>query len=129
MKRKPVTSAAIGAQAHDARTTAGLSQTELGKRIGASRFWVAEFEKGKPTVELGLALRALQTLGLAIRIEPDAEPRSPGGQSAAVGDLFHVNTATPSSVGPIIAAATLTSVAPSRIMWPAAQPAAKHKSK
>jgi hypothetical protein len=45
----------------------------LGQRIGASRFWVAQFEKGKPSAELGLALRALHALGLKVSVEPHNE--------------------------------------------------------
>ncbi|CAN5150402.1 hypothetical protein BH09GEM1_BH09GEM1_22500 [soil metagenome] len=59
----------IGALIRDARLAAGLSQTELGERIGASRFWVAEFERGKPRAELGLALEAIRALGLVLSIE------------------------------------------------------------
>ncbi len=51
----------------EGREAAGLTQTQLAERIGASRFWVAAFEQGKPSVELGLALKAIQALGLAIR--------------------------------------------------------------
>lgn len=68
--KKPPTAATVGALVRDARTAAGLSQSELGKRIGASRFWVAQFEKGKPSAELGLALKALHALGLDVRVEP-----------------------------------------------------------
>ena len=74
---KTLNSAAVGALARQARVTAGLSQTELGRRIGASRFWVAQFEKGKPSAELGLALRAMHALGLTVHIEPkDASQRA-----------------------------------------------------
>ncbi len=72
--QKSVTPATVGALVRDARTAAGLSQSELGARIGASRFWVAQFEKGKPSAELGLALKALQALGLSVRVET----RTPG---------------------------------------------------
>lgn len=48
----------IGAMVRQAKTAAGLTQGALGTRIGASRFWAADFERGKPLAELGLALRA-----------------------------------------------------------------------
>ncbi len=60
----------LGALAREARLTAGLTQTELGAQIGASRFWVAQFERGKSGAELGLALKAVRVLGLVISIEP-----------------------------------------------------------
>lgn len=55
--RRSVTPATVGAQVREARTAAGLSQSQLGARIGASRFWVAQVEKGKLSAEL--ALKAL----------------------------------------------------------------------
>jgi HTH-type transcriptional regulator/antitoxin HipB len=69
-----VNAATVGALVREARTTAGLTQTELANRIGASRFWVAEFEKGKPSAELGLALKALNALGLVVRIGSMGSP-------------------------------------------------------
>lgn len=72
LMRRSVTPATVGAQVREARTAAGLSQSQLGARIGASRFWVAQFEKGKPSAELGLALKALHALGLEVRVEGKA---------------------------------------------------------
>ncbi len=68
---RSLNSAAVGAVVRQARLAAGITQTELGQRIGASRFRVAAFEKGKPSAELGLALKALHALELEIRIEPE----------------------------------------------------------
>ena len=66
----PLNSAAVGALVRETRVAAGLTQTQLAERIGASRFWVAAFERGKPSAELGLALKAIHALGLAITIAP-----------------------------------------------------------
>jgi DNA-binding XRE family transcriptional regulator len=71
--KKSVNPATLGAAVRDARLVAGISQIELGQRIGASRFWVAQFEKGKPSAELGLALKALHALGLKVSVEPHNE--------------------------------------------------------
>ena|SRR5665213_1542003 len=60
----------IGALTRETRLEAGLTQAQLGEKIGASRFWVSEFERGKPWAEWGLALRALKALDLALTIEP-----------------------------------------------------------
>jgi len=114
-----VNSAAVGALVREARIAAGLSQTDLGQRIGASRFWVAQFEKGKPSAELGLALKAVQALGLTVviaptnprrrRPQPDAQPKS--GRT----DLAKV-----------IARTTLKGAASSSVIgWPTAAPASK----
>ncbi len=60
----------LGALVRDARTNNGLTQAQLGERIGASRYWVAEFERGKSGAELGLTLKALRALDLVITVEP-----------------------------------------------------------
>jgi len=66
----------IGAIVRQARTEADLTQEALASKIGASRYWVAEFERGKTRAELGLTLKALRALGLTVTIEPAARQRS-----------------------------------------------------
>ena len=88
-----LTPALLGARLKEARLKAGLSQTELGERIGASRFWVAEFENGKETVELGLVLRALSAAGVVLLIAPDSSTVSPTGELEPI-DLDSVLEAT-----------------------------------
>lgn len=88
---QPLTPAILGAIVRDARLAAGLSQTALGARIGASRFWIAEFEQGKTTAELGLALRAVQALGLTVRVtagaEEAGETHAPATPAAPAADV------------------------------------------
>lgn len=88
---QPLTPAILGAIVRDARLAAGLSQTALGARIGASRFWIAEFEQGKATAELGLALKAVQALGLTVRVtsgaEEAGETRTPATQATPAADV------------------------------------------
>jgi HTH-type transcriptional regulator/antitoxin HipB len=50
------------------RRELGLDQQTLATRIGASRLWVIEFEKGKPRAEIGLVLRALMALDLRVDV-------------------------------------------------------------
>jgi HTH-type transcriptional regulator/antitoxin HipB len=50
----------------DRRRTLGLTQAELAERVGASREWVRLLETGKPRLELGLTLRALNALGILL---------------------------------------------------------------
>lgn len=64
----------IGNWIRDRRTRRGWSQTQLGERIGASRYWVADAESGKPTVELHLVLRVRRTLGGRLDIVADDAP-------------------------------------------------------
>lgn len=115
-----ITPATIGEMVRDARTAAGLSQSELGQRIGASRFWVAQFEKGKPSAELGLALKAIQALGLSVRVGPGAQASvrtkatKPGAHATRTHGLPAID------LGKIIATSTGPSSALSRAGWPAA---------
>ena len=53
----------------DQRKRVHLSQQQLSDRLGVSRQWVVEVEKGKPRAEIGLILRALEALGLRIWID------------------------------------------------------------
>jgi len=51
------------------RQQLGLSQAELASRARVSRQWISEFEAGKPTAELQLAIRLLDALGLRLRLD------------------------------------------------------------
>jgi transcriptional regulator with XRE-family HTH domain len=62
----------LGAVARQARIALGMSQTELGSLIGASRYWVASFEKGNPGAELGRVMAALKALGIGLQVEADS---------------------------------------------------------
>lgn len=61
----------LGLIIRDRRHTKGLGQQELARRIGVRRQWVINMEKGKPTAEVGLILKALLTLGLAVDVSED----------------------------------------------------------
>jgi HTH-type transcriptional regulator / antitoxin HipB len=64
----------IAAAARGRRLDLGVNQADLARRVGVSRKWLVEFEAGKPSAELGLALRVLDELGLVLdlSIGPDA---------------------------------------------------------
>jgi y4mF family transcriptional regulator len=67
----------LGALVRDRRKELHWSQTELAEKIGTSRSWVSDLENGKGRAEIGLALKALQVLGLMVDVsEPHAEPRN-----------------------------------------------------
>lgn len=118
---KPINPAVIGALVREGREAAGLTQTQLAERIGASRFWVAAFEKGKPSVELGLALKAIQALGMSIRIQPETDTSTP--QASGPARDPSASRRDEISLATIIANATLTHVAPSQVTgWPGAIP-------
>ena len=58
----------IGLFIRDYRRNKGLSQSDLATAAGVSRRWLANLESGKSTVELGLVLRTLAALDLALDI-------------------------------------------------------------
>ncbi len=72
------TPADFGALIRERRRALGLGQSELAERIGVSRLWVNQVERGKPGAGLGLILRALADLDVELR----AETRSSDARAA-----------------------------------------------
>jgi HTH-type transcriptional regulator/antitoxin HipB len=62
----------IGCAIRDRRSRLGLDQEELARRVGVSRKWIVEVEKGKPRAEIGLVLRTLIALGLKLSLDDDS---------------------------------------------------------
>jgi len=118
--KKSVTPATIGALVRNARIAAGMSQSELGLRIGASRFWVAQFEKGKPSAELGLALRALDALDLGVNVEPRETADASKRPGQVRGRARRVLVVPGVDLRQIIETSTSATKVPSRAGWPAA---------
>lgn len=65
----------IGLLVEDTRRSRGWSREQLAERIGATRQWVRMLEGGKPRLELGLTLRALTALGIALDVTPPSDIR------------------------------------------------------
>lgn len=101
-----------------------MTQAALGARIDASRFWVAEFEKGKPSAELGLALKAIQAVGLAIRIEPRN-----GRAAGRVDPQAPPENTRDSALTEVLARATADGTASSVTGWPTAREPAQQRPK
>ena len=55
------------------RKQIGLDQVELARRVGVSRQWIVEMERGKPRSELHLVLKTIDTLGLRLRLDDGSE--------------------------------------------------------
>ncbi len=62
----------LGATLKDRRRRLHLGQQELAVKVGVSRRWVIEAEKGKPGTEIGLLFRALAVLGITLRADEGA---------------------------------------------------------
>ncbi|MCB1535782.1 MAG: helix-turn-helix transcriptional regulator [Rhodoblastus sp.] len=60
------TPADLGAVIRDRRQQLKLDQAGFAEKIGVSRKWVIEIERGHPRAELGLVLRALDALDLVL---------------------------------------------------------------
>jgi HTH-type transcriptional regulator/antitoxin HipB len=56
--------AAVGQAIQQRRELLGLTQAQLATSIGVNRRVLGELERGKETVRLGIALGALEALGL-----------------------------------------------------------------
>jgi len=65
------TPADLGALIRNHRIKLGLHQNSLAKKVGVSRQWLVELEKGKPRADVGLVLRTLHALGLSLDIVKD----------------------------------------------------------
>src|ERR1700719_295457 len=70
----------LGAVIRDTRKRLKLDQATFAKRIGVSRQWVIEIERGHPRAELALVLRAMDALNIHLdaRID-DANRRRRSG--------------------------------------------------
>lgn len=69
----------LGLLIRQGRRARRLSQQSLASRIGVSRFWVIAVEAGKPSAEVGLVLKALGALGIALVADANAESPAAAG--------------------------------------------------
>ena len=65
------TPADLGALIRDRRIKLALDQQSLARKVGVSRQWIVEAEKGKPRAEIGLLLRTIDALGIQLMTEED----------------------------------------------------------
>ena len=82
----------LGTLLRERRRGSHLSQQALADAIGVSRHWVMDLERGKPTLEVGLVLRAITALGLTTDLrdaDRTAEAPSAGTYSSVI-DLEQV---------------------------------------
>lgn len=75
----------IGLMIRAQRRKLGLDQRSLAERVGVSRQWIVDAEKGKQRAPVGLLLRTLDTLGLRVSIVADATaPQRPSSVTPAI---------------------------------------------
>jgi len=65
------TPADLAALIRDRRIKLALDQQSLARKVGVSRQWIVEVEKGKPRAEIGLLLRTIDALGIQLMTEED----------------------------------------------------------
>jgi HTH-type transcriptional regulator/antitoxin HipB len=73
------TPADLGALIRDRRIKLGLDQRSLAQKVGVSRQWIVEVEKGKPRAEIGLVLRTIDALGIRLATDEEAPATKGGG--------------------------------------------------
>lgn len=56
----------LGALIRQRRIALRLDQKTLAAKVGVSRQWIVDVEKGKPRAEVGLLLRTIDALGIAL---------------------------------------------------------------
>ena len=78
----------LGALIRDRRTKLGLNQKSLADRVGVSRQWVVEVEKGKPRAEIGLVLRTIEALGISLDAGNAANAKGRSGPPPVDIDLI-----------------------------------------
>jgi len=83
----------VGALVRDRRTGLGLSQMQLAEKVGVSRVWMVQFERGKPNAQLGLVLRTLRELGVPLKAEVD--PDSHSSRKIDLGAIISRNLENP----------------------------------
>jgi len=67
------TVADVGLVLRERRRELRLTQAELAERIGASRQWVIRVEQGNQRSDVGLVLKAIAALRLALDVRGDSD--------------------------------------------------------
>jgi Predicted transcriptional regulators len=67
-----VDASAIGQQVREHRRRLGLSQDDLAAVVGVNRRVIGELERGKPSIQLGIAIRVAEAVGLDVTLRERA---------------------------------------------------------
>jgi len=80
----------IGLVIREQRQKLGLDQLALAKRVKVSRQWIVEVEKGRPRAEIGLVLRTIDALGLAVSVEIEGQVATGQSSISPSADIDHI---------------------------------------
>ena len=80
----------LGSAIRDRRRRLHLGQDELAVRVGVSRKWIVDVEKGRPRAQIGLVLRTLEALGLRVSLEGDEASESTGKPDIPIVDIDRI---------------------------------------
>ncbi|MGO2634043.1 MAG: helix-turn-helix transcriptional regulator [Galactobacter sp.] len=61
----------LAARLRERRSELGMRQEDLARIIGTNRRWVADFESGRSSPRLDLALKAVEAMGLSVNVVED----------------------------------------------------------
>lgn len=76
----------IGAAIRERRRALRLDQSELAEKVGVSRLWINQVERGKPGASVGLVLRALAAVGIELTTDA-GEPPGDGPEAVVSPDI------------------------------------------
>jgi HTH-type transcriptional regulator/antitoxin HipB len=85
----------LGGLIRGTRRHLGPDQSALAEKVGFSRQWIIEIEKGKPRAAIGLILRTLNALGICL--DARSEPVKKARTSASKVDLDAIIEVAPGS--------------------------------
>src|SRR5665647_723210 len=84
--------AELGAFIMTVRRARGLSQDELAERLGVSRVWIGQVERGKASPRLDLIRRALNELEITLSVSTGGEAPLPEQPSPAPPDFIDIDS-------------------------------------
>ena len=90
----------IGVLVRTARLARGLNQQDLADRLGVSRWWVNEFERGKPTARLDFVLRALAELQITLTASTESESEEPVAPSSTAHGVLDIDDIADTGLAP-----------------------------
>ena len=90
--------AELGAYIMNVRRAQGLSQEELAERLGVSRVWVGQIERGKASPRLDLILRTLNELEITLSVSAEGETVTSAPEPPAPPDPIDIDAIADTNV-------------------------------